>query len=111
MVSIYFVGWCISILWVPLLSDYFGRRRFLKIGNFFNLVFYTILVASQSINITIVTIFFCGVMAAFRLTIGVPYLMELLPREKRNLAFTLVAIFDVSIYLFSTIYFWRISDR
>ena len=111
MVSIYFVGWCISILWLPLLSDYFGRRRFLKIGNFLNLVFYTILVANQSVTITIVTIFFCGTMAAFRLTIGLPYLMELLPKEKRSLAFTLCAICDVSIYLFSTIYFWKISNR
>ena len=111
MVTIYFVGWCTTILWLPLISDYFGRRRFLKIGNFLNLIFYTVLLASKDVNITLAAIFFCGALAASRLTIGVPYLMELLPKERRNLAFTLCAMFDISIYLLSTVYFWKISNR
>ena len=111
LVALYFVGWCTTLLWVPLLSDYFGRGKLTKLGNFINLLLYTVLLANQNFNIMLVTIFLFGVMSSIRLTISVPYFMELLPREKRAMAFTLCCIFDVSIYLFGTLYFWKMSKK
>ena len=111
MVSSYFIGWCVTLLWLPLLSDGFGRKKFVSFGNLFNLLLYTIMLGITNINVMIGIIFCFGALASCRITIGIPYFMELLPKKNRQLAFTACAIVDVSVFLVGTIYFWKISTN
>ena len=78
--SAYFVGWCVTLLWLPLLSDKFGTRRYIFIaGTILDLGMYTGILITTNLNVMITLAFFEGLFASCTQTVGWVYIMELLP--------------------------------
>ena len=65
----------------------------------------------SNLDAMIITMFCFGALASCRLTVGIPYMMELLPKADRAFAFTVCAMVDISVFLLGTIYFWKISKH
>ena len=111
LITGYFLGWCATLLWVPFLSDQSGRKHFVAFSNIASLILFTVMLSCHNLNIMIGTMFCFGALASCRITIGIPYLMELVPKASRTVVFTVCAMVDVSIYLLGTIYFWIVNKH
>lgn len=107
--SAYFLGWCVTLLWVPRLSDQNGRRKFFMVGMTMQLVLYTMLMICNSLDVMITIFFFFGMNASIRINVGFVYLMELMPKNKQTLAGTAWSIGEAMVYFIATIYFWKVS--
>ena len=81
--SAYFIGWCGTLLWLPLLSDKLGTRRWIFIaGTVLDLAMYTGIMATHSLNVMITLAFLEGLFASCTQTVGWVYMMELLPPRR-----------------------------
>ena len=94
------------MLWLPPLSDKYGRKYFFQIGIFGNLAVYYIIKETNSLYTVIIAQFFCGVLNSLRTTVGFVYLMELLPRRLQQYYGNAWGIYESSISLIGTYYFW-----
>ena len=64
--SAFFVGWVISLLIVPRVSDTHGRQKLLLFGNISSLVAFTIMLISTSYEVLIGCMFTLGAMSTIR---------------------------------------------
>ena len=81
--SAYFIGWCGTLLWLPLLSDRLGTRRYFFIaGAVLDLAMYTGILLTHDLNVMITLAFFEGLFASCTQTVGWVYMMELLPPHR-----------------------------
>mmetsp|Transcript_34047 Transcript_34047/g.42013 ORF Transcript_34047/g.42013 Transcript_34047/m.42013 type:complete len:274 (+) Transcript_34047:590-1411(+) len=55
--------------------------------------------------------FLVGALSSIRVNIGYVYLMELMPAKAQTLVTTIWNIQEASIYVFATLYFWKISTH
>jgi MFS family permease len=51
--SVYFGGWALTLLWIPTLSDRYGRLRFFQAGMVLMVLVYTVIMLSKSYWLTI----------------------------------------------------------
>ena len=77
----FFLGWCCTLLWVPLLSDKHGRKPFFIFGMIGELLFMTVMVITVKLNVMIFASFVIGLLCSFRINVGYIYLMELMPKQ------------------------------
>ena len=80
--SAVFVGWVITLLWVPRLSDRYGRKWVFVVGMWTDCVAFVAMFLTHNINVMIAVIFVFGLCTTIRINIGFVYMMELMP--KRN---------------------------
>ena len=85
----YFLGWCSTVLWVPRLSDKYGRKWFFVVGLLVDLVLYTYMFFCTNLDLMIATTTVWGCMESCVQTIGWIYLLELLPKNKQVLCGTI----------------------
>lgn len=104
--SAFFLGWIVTILWVPGMSDRKGRRKFWIAGVAINLILYTMLMTATSLNQMIFVLFSFGMNTSLRVNVGYIYLMELIPAKSQTFVGTVWNIGEACIYLIGTIYFW-----
>ena len=110
--SAYFLGWCATLLWVPLLADKLGRRYIFIFGVVFDLLMYTGILITGNLNVMIALTFFEGMSASCTQTAGWVYMMELLPLHRQAIIAAIYASWDSSItYLLVTIYFVYVSNH
>ena len=107
--SAFFLGWCTTILWLPRLSDKYGRKKFFVVGMAIQLLLYTLLMVCESLDAMIALMFAFGMNCSIRINVGYIYLMELMPQNKQTLVGTIWNIGEAMIYFMATIYFWKIS--
>ena len=107
--SAFFLGWIVTILWVPGMSDKNGRKKFWITGVAINLILYTMLMTCTSLNQMICVLFGFGMNTSLRINVGYIYLMELMPAKSQTFVGTVWNIGEACIYLIGTIYFWQVS--
>ena len=76
-----FLGWCVTLLWVPALADKNGRKKIFWFGMFCDLMLYTGLLITSSLGVMIALYFCFGMVCSIRIQIGYVYLMEMLPKK------------------------------
>lgn len=86
--SVYFMGWCCTLLWVPPLADKHGRKPVLFYGMLINLVALTLMIVTRSYLITLVSIFVQGAITTIRLPLISNYLVELVEIKWRTFYIT-----------------------
>ena len=110
--SAYFLGWCTTLLWLPVLADKYGRRNIFIAGTIIDLSLYTGILITGHIDVMITVVFLEGVAASCTQTVGWVYMMELLPLHRQAIVAAIYASWDSCItYLLVTLYFWVISNR
>lgn len=102
----YFIGYVITLLWLPRLADYYGRKKFFVWGLAAQAVFYTILMFTKNLYLMIFTSFSFGLLASIRQVIGWVYFLELIPKKQQTPVACIFTIIDGLIYMMVTIYFW-----
>ena len=76
-----FLGWSVTLLWLPSFSDRYGRKRFFWGAMVLDLFLYVGLFLTTDL-IVMICIWFCfGLLTSIRTNVGYVYLMELLPRK------------------------------
>ena len=109
--SSFFAGWAFSSFIIPRLADVYGRR----VTFIYSMVLQTLafigVIFSRDINITTVLMFFMGIAAPARTTIGFLYLMELLPAKSRPLAAISHHFVASFVNVVGCLYFWLISKN
>jgi len=109
--SVYFGGWCSTLLWMPQMSEWIGRKRMF----FWSLILYTILYAivllTTSFNILVASFFLLGFFQGAKSGVGWPYFMELLPKNRRAFHTACNGILGGSYGIIGSIYFVFISKN
>ena len=80
--SAYFIGYAVTLLWLPLLADKYGRRKFFIAGAIIDLLFYTLIMLTRSVHMMIAISFLEGLAASCTQAVGYVYIMELLPQSR-----------------------------
>ena len=78
--SVYFFGWTAAAIFVPRLSDLYGRKIVYFISMTGHLTLYMAIIFSRDVNLTIVLMFICGSFSCGRAAVGFLYLIELTPK-------------------------------
>ena len=106
-----FMGWALSAVFLPRLSDIYGRKKVFM----FSLLLQTLamigMYASRDLNLTTVMMFIFGMAAVGRTSIGFLYLMELLPTNRQVLVGTTLHLNNALVGVLGCLYFWKISKN
>ena len=79
--STFFVGWVLTLLWVPRLSDMHGRRKVQITGMSISVVLYTAMLFIESLDLMIIILFCLSAMRTVIMALAYVYMIELMPRE------------------------------
>lgn len=109
--SIYFIGYVLTLLWLPRLADVHGRKVLFTWGTFAQAILFTILMFTRQFYVMLVTIFAFGLLASIRQVTGFIYFLELMPQKNRTTAAVVFTIIDGLTYMLVTVYFWLISKQ
>ena len=107
--SWYFIGWCTTLIWLPALADKYGRKYLLWAGLITITICYAIMLFTESLLVMSIVIFIQGMVTSLRVNVGYVYMMELMPRSVQTQMTTFWCSIDALIYLFASVYFWKIS--
>lgn len=101
-----FIGWCVTLPWLPRLSDVYSRKYFFMGGMVVDLLLYIALFLTKSLDWMIVVTTCFGLVTTARCNIGFVYMMELLPRRLQSNYSAGYNIIEGSVLLLGTFYFW-----
>ena len=76
-----FVGWCLTLLWIPALADKHGRKPVYFIGMVIDLFLYVGLLVTTKLWVMILIWFLFGMASSIRIQVGYIYLTELMPKH------------------------------
>ena len=107
--SVVFIGWVLTLPWVPRLSDMYSRKKIFIIGMVMDWLMFVAMFFAKSINWMIVITFVFGLMTTIRVNVGFVYMMELMPKRKQTFYATIYNIVEGTCLLYGTVYFWFIS--
>ena len=105
----YFLGKITTVLWLPAMGDKYGRRNIFWLSMCINLVLYTLLFLCTNIWFMYAIWFVYGMNGSIMINVGYVFLMETMPRKAQNSVTSLWNMQEALIYVFATIYFWKIS--
>jgi MFS family permease len=108
--SIFFAGWCSTLLIFPPMADHYGRKKIYYVGTLINLVLMTLLLLSTNYWFTIVLNYFAGAFTTTRMSIGYTYTMELVSENHKTLYSTIWLVVCGAIPLTAVLYFTIISN-
>jgi len=109
--SAFFAGWVCTILWVAPLASTYGRVRIFFVNCFIALIAYTFILLSRSYLLTLSMMFIYGATTTGRLSVGWPYLAELIGKKYRPLyATTMNAVTAVN-GICGALYFLYVSQN
>ena len=77
--SSFFIGWCLSLLWIPRLADVYGRKNLFRIAQVIDFLLFTGMLLTNSLNVAIGIIFSIGFTTSIRLAAGYIYMLEFIP--------------------------------
>ena len=97
----YFIGFTISSIIVPRLSDYKYGRRWPYIASMLGqLILYVAMFLSKSIYFNIIWFFGIGLCAGGRVCVGLSYMNEFIPEKYHNFTTTCLGQGDVCVMLY-----------
>ena len=76
-----------------------------------NFLMYTVMMMTESIDMMLVSIFMQGALTSIRVNNGYLYLLEMMPKHLQTTVGSVQGVCDSSIYLFATLYFWKVSKE
>ena len=109
--SSYFLGWVMTLLWVPALADIYGRARLFQLGMVLDLILMTTCMMTTSLNVMIVSVFLIGVCSSLRVTLGYIYMMEFIPMNRRTFVGTFLFVIEALIVLAMVLYYMLSEGR
>jgi len=105
----FFLGWTCTLLWLPAIADRRGRKNIFWLAMFAQLCLFVGLLTTRNLIVMLFIMFSFGGLSAVRVGVGYVYLMEMLPRSKQTSVTSGWNTQEALIYVFATIYFWKIS--
>jgi len=111
MGSMVFVGWVVTLPWVPRLSDMYGRKMIFNIGMLIDLAMFIIMFFTTKIDSMIMVTFMFGLATTIRVNIGFVYMMELMPKRNQTFYGSAYNVLESSVLLLGTLYFWFVSKQ
>ena len=109
--SMYFIGWVITLPWVPKLSDSRSRKTYFLIAMLIDLAVYIMMFFANSVEQMILLVFVVGLANSIRMNIGFVYLMELIPKRLQGFYSAVNGNTEGIIPLVGTLYFWFLSNN
>jgi len=103
-----FIGTVVTFF-VPVLSDKYGRKTFFQVGVAINLIAYTFIMVNTSFWVQCVLLFIVGLNSPTTYVIGFGYLQELVGNKHKSIYATLWNLSEGLIFVYSTIYYWKID--
>jgi MFS family permease len=100
------MGFAISAGIIPMLSDMYGRKWLYRASLIVQTTTYAFLIASKSINYTIIYYFVVGLCAGGRVAIGTIYLSEFVPSKYIPLVQTVRNCTDACVLIFQSVYYY-----
>ena len=107
--SLFWLGWCVTLLWVPRLGDVYGRKWMIAYNNCVSFVLYIATMYAPNVYVLGAVLFTWGIFNSCRTNIAFMYMLELMPKKQQNLIGTIWNCFEGSINLFATYWFMKIS--
>lgn len=104
-------GWCLTLLWLPQLSNRFGRKVMLIASNTANFVFFIVFLVSESFTAIVVASLLVGFATSAKIGVGLPYLLELVLRKDFVKHSTLQGVQSSVAGMFGALFFWGISKE
>ena len=109
--SVYFIGFVLTLLWLPRFGDIYGRIMPLKYEVIVQSILFTVLMFTKNFYVMLATIFFFGLFSSIRLIIGFVYYLELMPENTWTALASAYSIIDGLTYMIILVYFWVISTH
>lgn len=106
----YFAGWTASCLFVPRLSDIYGRKIPALISSVVSIPIYIGLILSRSITLSIILFFLLGLTCTGKASTAYVYLLEYIPKNRVTWVGSYMLFADGSTMIFSSIYFRYITN-
>ena len=78
--SSFFAGWMITLLFIPRISDLYGRQRLLQIGAALQTLTYFLLTCTESFGVLIGAVTLLGMISTIRVQLVYRYCYELVPK-------------------------------
>jgi len=104
-----FLGWIMTMLWLPMLSDRYGRKKFFYAGICLQFVVFTVTLTTSSLEITIICNFLYGCLSSLRLQVGFLYLSDLVGETHRVTYSTYWCVAEGTVAFLSAFYYWQVS--
>lgn len=98
--SMYFIGFGISSVITPRLSDNIGRKKPYLASLFLQFLAYVVIFFSTNVYFTIVSYLVVGLCAGGRVAVGTTWLAELVPEKYGNICCTMINCGDSTIMIF-----------
>ena len=109
--SSYFIGWIITLLFLPRLSDLYGRHKIIANGNVIQVLAYTYLLYAPSYAGLIASMMVLGMMATIRTQVSVVYFYESMTKQNYTLMYATMAMLEGFIGLTAALYFQYMSKN
>jgi MFS family permease len=106
-----FLGWALTLLWLPGFADKMGRKKVFLVGMIVDLGLYTGLMFTYSLEVMIVLYFLFGMMSSIRISVGYVYMVEMMPKKAQTHVTSVWSVTEALVYLIATIWFWQVSKN
>lgn len=104
--AMWFIGWVCALLILPRLSDKYGRKRFVQVGEFLHFSIAVFIYFSTNFTSLIVCMFLFGATKACTISLVFLWTAELIPQRKHSTHGAFVNGVEMSFVFFSAIYFY-----
>ena len=107
--SSFFIGWIVTLTFLPRLSDLYGRQKIIVCGNIGQFIAYTMIIATRSYTVLVAALILMGTMATIRTQVSVIYLYEIMKKKHYTLVFSCGASVEGLVGVLASLYFMYIS--
>lgn len=107
--SSFFIGWIVTLTFLPRLSDLYGRRNIIVCGNIGQFIAYTMLITTRSYTILVIALMLMGSMATIRTQVSVVYLYEIMKKQHYTFVFSCGASIEGLVGVLASLYFMYLS--
>ena len=109
--SLYYAGWCLTLLWMPKLSDTYGRAGLFRFAMVLHTILYIVIMFSRSFTLTLASVFVTGLFTSLRYGVGWPFLLEIIPSQSRPVHAMIYGVLGALCGLVSSVIFFCITNR
>ena len=103
--SIWFLGWVLTLPFIPRLADIYGRRRLVCFAPACYLLLWYALFQCESFRGIMVIALCFGLLTSIQVNVGYIYMVELFPMRAQAFFGTLWMVFEASVALIASLYF------